>query len=260
MSRPNSSLLSVLLPLTALLTTSGCGPSSSGCDPSSSDCGPSSPGLERFDGLLVQVDDEIDENGLPQVVAIYAGFTRPQGEEPDCRPASSAIVATLNGRPMDPVEGVQEPSSSPAENPNCFAPAFRLVISREEALQDGGRVTVVVEEEGERVRLVSDRLLGWHGPERLGSPSWYVPRGSGTFIPWVPAEDDLSELKGDSLRNEVGMEPRAGGLWVMGYSGQYTNRVLSVSGKVSVAVSTCEGIERCSARIPVRHYIDLNVY
>jgi hypothetical protein len=206
------------------------------------------------------VNDEIDEDGLPPVVAIYAGFTRTQGEEPDCRLASSAIVATLNGRPMSPVEGVQKPSSSPEENPNCFAPAFRLVMSREEALQDGGRVTVVVEEEGERVRFVSDKLLGWHGPERLGSPSWYVPRGSGTFIPWVPAEDDLSELKGSSLHNEVGMELRAGGLWVMGYSGQYPNRVLGVSGTVSVAVSTCEGIERCSARIPVRHYIDLNVY
>ncbi len=228
----------------------GCGPSSSNCGPSSSGCGPSSPGLERFDGLLVQVDDEIDENGLPQVATLHVGFTRPQGEEPDCRLASSTIVATLNGRPMSPVEGVQEPLSSLAENPNCFAPAFRLVMSREEAVQDGGRVTVVVEEEGERVRLVSDRLLGWHGPERLGSPSWYVPKGSGTLIPWVPAEDDLSELQGYSLRGEVGMEPRAGGLWVMGYSGQYTNRVLGVSGKVSVAVSTCEGIERCSKSRP----------
>ncbi|WP_257449694.1 hypothetical protein [Archangium lipolyticum] len=227
-----------------------------------SGCGPAHPGLARFSNVSVQLDQRIEGGTLPPVLSVLVSFSRPEGDKEDCALASEDIVATFNGHPMIPVEGVQRPFGvqdffGMQDNPNCFAPAFRVALSREEALAEGGRATVVVQEGDERVSLVSDHYFNPHGP--AGAGPWELQSGQGALIPWSYADDTLSLLRGSSLRNEIRMEPREGALWVMGYRGEYVSRVLIVDGDVGVSVSSCEGIESCAAMVLVHHVINLQI-
>jgi hypothetical protein len=243
-----ASLRSALLLLSLSFALSGCG----------------RPGLERFSSLEVRLDQYYEGGKLPPQVTLLVFFSRPEEDKHDCALASADIVATFNGHPMYPVEGVQQPFFNVTdafrgpENANCFAPAFRVVLSREEALAEGGRATVIVQEGEERVSLVSDQFFNPHGP--AGAGPWKLQSNQGTLIPWSPADDDLSRLRGSSLRNEIRMEPREGALWVMGYRGEYVSRVLIVDGDIGVNVSACEGIEACTATVPVHHVLDLEIY
>jgi hypothetical protein len=56
------------------------------------------------------------------------------------------------------------------------------------------------------------------------------------------------------------MEPREGGLWVVGSRGEYVNRVLIADGDIGVTVSVCEGIEACAAMVPVHHVLNLQIF
>ncbi len=82
----------------------------------------------------------------------------------------------------------------------------------------------------------------------------------GSLIPWSYADDELSSLRGSSLRNEIRMEPREGALWVIAPSGEYVSRVLTVDGDIGVTVSVCEGVETCAAMVPVHHVSNLQVF
>lgn len=244
MPPPPRILRSHLLSFTALalLLTTGCG---------------GGPGLSRFEGIFVRIEPSgVGGSHIGHVVSIRASLQHPREGTRDCR--LSRTVAFFNGRPMHPIGGVPL-SPFQFDNPNCLAPEFMLNLEAQDALSDGGRATIVFEEGGEQVRLVSEALLAPHGPADNGGAPWAIPL-DGRLVPWVPAEDDLSALRGSSLREEIGMQSRDGGLWVRPLRGADTQAlVLLVEGDVSVGVTECEGIARCTAQVPVHHVIDLRI-
>ncbi|HET9452113.1 MAG TPA: hypothetical protein VFO83_14585 [Aggregicoccus sp.] len=212
------------------------------------------PGLARFETLGISLDEGIQEQRLPSVLSGSVYLAWPQGAEHDCALASRDIEATLNGITLEPIEGVE--GTTPGDNASCLSPAFRFVIARYDERGKDGQLTIEVREGDERVRLVAPGFFKVRGvPD---TAQWTVPSGASAVLPWAPATDELSRLTSSSSFG-LEMTPVPGGLQVTSSQPPINDARLIVTGEVGVRVETCEGIARCSARLPVKQLVDVDV-